>query len=82
MILVDVIFPEFDKTIDFQLNEDVRVWDIADEIATMVATSMGRTYSSHQSAVRLYSADRQRLLDPNCSLRENGVRSGERLLFI
>ena len=35
MILVDVRFPELDRTIDFQLNEDVRGWEIADEIAAM-----------------------------------------------
>ena len=39
MILVDVRFPELDRTIDFQLNEDVRGWEIADEIAAMAARS-------------------------------------------
>lgn len=82
MILVDVTFPELDRTIDFQLNEDVRAWDIAEEIASMVAASMGKVYSSQHSTIRLYAADRQRALNMSVSLRDNGIHSGDRLLFI
>ena len=82
MILVDVKFPELDKTVDFQLDENARGWDIAEEIATMAARTFGKQYVAGANAVLLYSADAQRPLDLNCTLRENGVRSGERLLFI
>ncbi len=80
MILVDVRFPELDRTIDFQLNEDVRGWEIAEEIAIMAARSAGRSCGA--DAVALYSMDGQRQLDLNRTLRENGVHSGERLLYI
>lgn len=82
MILVDVKFPELDRTIDFQLDENARGWDIAEEIATMAARSCARQFSAGDSAFLLYSADTRRALDLNRSLKENGVRSGERLLFI
>lgn len=82
MILVDVKFPELDKTIDFHLDEDARGWDIVEEIGTMAARSCGRDFSLAESAVMLYSVDNQQALNLNRTLRENGVRSGDRLLFI
>lgn len=82
MILVDVKFPELDKTIDFHLDEDARCWDIVEEIATMAARSCGREFNLSDNAVMLYSVDSQRALNLNRTLRENGVRSGERLLFV
>ena len=82
MILVDVKFPELDKTIDFHLDENARGWDIVEELATMAARSSGKEYVPGANAVLLYSVDNQRPLDLNRSLRENGIRSGERLLFV
>ena len=82
MILVDVKFPELDKTIDFHLDEDALGWDIVEEIATMAARSCGREFSLSDNAVMLYSVDTQRALNLNRTLRENGVRSGEWLLFV
>ncbi|MBQ6839674.1 MAG: hypothetical protein IJO45_03170 [Oscillospiraceae bacterium] len=82
MILVDVQFPELDRTIDFHLDENARCWEITEEIATMAARNCGWQYASGSNAVMLYSVDAQRPLDLNRSLRENGIRSGDRLLFI
>lgn len=82
MILVDVKFPELDRTIDFHLDEEARGWDIAEELATMAARTCGRKYTPNENAILLYSVDSQRPLDLNRNLRENGVRSGERLLFV
>ena len=82
MILVDVQFAELDRVIDFHLDETARGWDIVEESATMAARTWGRQYAPEANAVLLYSVDYQRPLDLNRSLQENGVRSGERLLFV
>lgn len=82
MILVDVRFPELDRTIDFHLDENARGWDIVEEIATMSARSCGRQFDANTHAVFLYSMESQQPLDLNRSLHENGVHSGDRLLFI
>lgn len=82
MILVDVQFPELDRVIDFHLDETARGWDIVEEIATMAARTCGRQYAADANAVLLYSVDTQSPLDLNRSLQENGIRSGERLLFV
>lgn len=82
MILVDVVFPELDRTIDFQLDEEARGWDIAEELATMAARTCSRKFVPNENAIMLYSMDTQTPLDLNRTLLENGVRSGERLLFI
>lgn len=82
MILVDVKFPELDRTIDFQLNEDIRGWEIVEEIAAMAARSAGRSCEPNVRAAALYSVDESRRIDLDRTLRENGVRSGERLLYV
>lgn len=82
MILVDVRFPELDRTIDFQLNEDVRGWEIAEEISAMAARSCRRSCGHNKNAVLIYSMDQKRQIDLNRTLRENGVCSGERLLYV
>ncbi|MBQ6832067.1 MAG: hypothetical protein IJO28_05470 [Oscillospiraceae bacterium] len=82
MILVDVECPELGKTIDFQLDENVYGWDIAEEIAGMVARTCSRSFQSGEQTIFLYSVQRQCRLDLNKTLSQNGVTSGERLLFI
>lgn len=82
MILVDVIFPELNRTIDFQLEENVRARDIVEEIAVMAARSCGREFDGKKTPVMLYSMSIRQSLDLECTLRENGVHSGDQLLFI
>ena len=82
MILVDVKFPELDRTIDFQLNEDIRCWEISEEIAAMAARSVGRSCEPNAKAALFYCVDGQRQIDMNRTLRENGIRSGDRLLYV
>lgn len=82
MILVDVFFPELNRNIDFQLDENVRGWEIAEEIATMAGRSCGRSFEAEENAILLYSMDTRQGLNLDCSLKENGVKSGDRLLFV
>lgn len=82
MILVDVFFPELDRTIDFQLDETIRSWDVLEEIAGMAAQSCGRTFSPEKDNVMLYSIDKRRAVDLSVSLQHNGIQSGEQLLLI
>lgn len=82
MILVDVVCPELNRTIDFMLDETARGWEIAEEIATMAARNSGRSFQANEEEIMLYSMETKRKLDLNRSLVENNVRSGEKLLFI
>lgn len=82
MILVDVQFPELDRTIDFQLDENAIGWNVAEEIASMAAQTSGRNFSPTENGVVLYSVDKGCRVDLNRSLRANGIQAGERLLLI
>lgn len=82
MILVDVFFPELNRTIDFQLDETARGWDVLEELSEMAARSSGRSFSPEANPVALYSVDRRCAINLGVSLRRNGVQSGERLLLI
>lgn len=82
MILVDVVFPELGKTIDFQLDENVLAWDVMEEIAGIAAQNSARHYLPKKHRVLLYCMETDRQIDLNHTLRENGVRAGNRLLLI
>ena len=82
MILVDVVCPELGKTVDFQLDENAYGWDIAEEIGEMIARNSGRKFQAGDSRICVYSVARQVQLDLNKSLKENGVSSGEQLIFL
>lgn len=82
MILVDVICPELGKTVDFQLDENALGWDIAEEIAVMLGRSCSRSFTPGENMICLYTMERRYPLDLNRTLKENGVCSGEQLLFI
>ena len=82
MILVDVVFPELDRIIDFQIDESVRGWDILEEITGMAAQSCGKSFSVTEQCVVMYSVDRECQIDLSKSLKSNGIRSGDRLLLI
>lgn len=82
MILIDVFFPELDRTIDFQVDETVRAWDIAEELAGMAAQSSGRSFSQKEHCVLLYSAEKGCQLDPGRTLKGNGIQSGDKLILI
>ena len=82
VIIVDVVFPEMNCIIDFQLDEDAQCWDLAEEIATMAGRSQGRQFDVTENAVLLYSVASRQMLNLDCSLKENGVKSGDRLLLI
>lgn len=82
VIIVDVVFPEINCIIDFQLDEDVPCWDLTEEIATMAGRSQGRQFDVAENAVLLYSVASRQMLNLDFSLKENGVKSGDRLLLI
>lgn len=82
MILVDVQFPELNRTIDFQLDETAIGWVAAEEIASMAAQTNGRSFSPTENGVVLYSIDKGCRVDLNRSLQANGIQAGERLLLI
>ena len=82
MILVDVVCPELNRTLDFQLDENARGWEIAEEIAAMAARSSGRSFQPNREEIQLYSMETSRKLDLNRSLQENNIHSGEKLLFV
>lgn len=82
MILIDVEFPEMNRTIDFQVDETAAVWDIVDEIAAMAAQTCGKDYLGTERQIFLYSWEQRRALNLNLSLRDNQVNSGDHLLMI
>lgn len=80
--MVDVNFPELKRIIDFKVDDHIRGWEIADEIGTMAARNCGRSFDAASSVIQIYSVQTKRILNLDISLRDNGIRSGDQLIFI
>lgn len=82
MILVDVRFPELEETVDFLVEEDALGYDVMDEIANIAAQNSNRLCSPKTRRFLLYCVETSRQIDLNRTMRENGIQSGNTLLFI
>lgn len=81
MIIVEVYSPAVDAGYDFQIDENILVKDAAASAAEMIARKNGSEGSSESDAA-LYDTMRQHELDRDRTLKENGVRSGMKLLLV
>lgn len=82
MILVDIYIPSIDRTVDFNLDENVPVSALAEEIGEMIALSSQSAALGHTERLLLCSMDRGCILDKSMTLRQNGVANGSRLLIV
>ncbi|MDO4513556.1 MAG: EsaB/YukD family protein [Lachnospiraceae bacterium] len=82
MILVDITVPALDNTYDFRLDEDATVAEIMDEVVSMICQKEMSHLEGDEKDLLLCSQSGQVILDRAWTLRESGVRSGERLLLV
>lgn len=81
MITIDVSVPIIGKTYDFSLDENILVEMATEEIVEMIVQKEG--YSAQDaSGLYLFSEKDREALNLSCSLKENGVDTGDRLLLV
>lgn len=82
MILVDIAVPALDNTYDFRLDDNATVAEIMDEIVKMICQKEMSHLEGKEEDLLLCSAGGHRTLDQTWTLRDSGVRSGDRLLLV
>lgn len=81
MITIDVYVPITGKSYDFSLDENIIVETVTEEIAEMIVQREG--YSAQKTTnIYLFFESKQQALNVKHTLRENGVNSGDRLIFV
>lgn len=82
MILVDVYLPSIDDSYDFMLDENVAVEKVIAEISEMVSKKVKSPMLENTGDFMMCSMDKDKILDRNRTLHENGIRDGNRLMLV
>lgn len=81
MITVDISVPVIGKIYDFSVDENTSVETITEEIVDLIIQK--EAYSFHDvSQMHLFFADKRAILNPDKSLKINGVDNGDRLILV
>lgn len=81
MITVDISVPVIGKVYDFSIDENTNVETITDEIVDLIIQKEAYSFQD-ASQMHLFFADKRLLLNPNKSLKANGVDNGDRLILV
>lgn len=82
MILVEVFVPMINRSFDFRLDEDSPVEEITEEIAETVCHSQQCILKGKYEDLILCKVRNHRILAAGMSLRDAGVRTGDRLTLL
>lgn len=81
MILLDVQVPSLNKIYDFELEEEIPVGELIVKIMEIIAQKEGLECCM-EDKMYLYAMGSETLLNDACSLKQQGIRGGERLYLI
>ena len=82
MILVDIYVPSVNRTYDFQLNEQIPICTLVDEISEMICQKEHSKIVGKTDELLLCVFETSRILNPQYSLEELGVKTGDKLLLV
>ena len=82
MILVDIYVPSVDRTFDFELNEDTLLDELIRKIQDILSYFLHMEKRETEGSFLLCSYEKQRILDENQTLRQNGITNGAHLLLV
>ncbi len=81
MILTDIQAPAVNRTYDFELDEEMPVKELTERIAEIIAEKEEMSYD-REDEMQLYAKSREKVLDGGRSLRQQGIKNGEKLYLI
>lgn len=81
MIIVDVYVPALDRVYHFNLDEDSRVSALIEEISDLICRKEHAVLDGDKAGFLLGSVDEGVNFRPGHSLREYGVKNGDRLIL-
>lgn len=81
MILVDIQVPAVGQSFDFELDEEMNVGTAVIKVASLIAEKE-RMKVCYGETMYLYVPDKEILLRAEESLKQQGIRAGEKLIMI
>ena len=81
MIIVEIEVPIMGKRYDFQIDEDVPLYEVKDEVAEMICRKEQCRLQGDLRRMIIWTPD-GRALRRECTARENGLRTGSRILLV
>lgn len=81
MILVDIQVPAVNRVYDFELDEEMPAKEAVREVARTIAEKEKMDCCT-EDKMCLYAMNHEKILNESCSLKQQGIKSGERLVLI
>ncbi len=81
MILVDLYVPMLDRVYDFELDEETQTERLTEDMLVLIMEQEQLTCKNRKD-MRLYAQGCETMLEPEKTLKEQGVCAGERLILI
>lgn len=81
MIMVDVQVPVLNKVYDFELDEEMPAGELVRKVTEIISEKEKMGYDP-EDKMYLYAMRNEKILNESHSLKQQGVRGGERLVLI
>lgn len=81
MILVDIQVPAIGQSFDFELDEEMSTEDAAAKVVSLIA-DREEMQTCYGEKMYFYAPDKEMLLRQEYSLKQQGIRGGEKLIMI
>ena len=82
MIIVNVDVPILGQTLDFQMDENIPIYEVQEEIVDIICRKNSCELIAEEQRLLLWDAERSILLQREKSGSENGLRSGSHLILV
>lgn len=80
LILVDIQIPMLDKVLDFELDEESETGKLIEDISVLIA-QQEHLICKNVENMCLYVLGQEEILEKGKSLKQQGVRAGDRLIL-
>lgn len=81
MILVDIHIPLLNETCDFELDEEAEICQVLKEVLCIIARKENLSLRDEEH-MQLFALEQEDLLDKRGTIKEQGVKAGDRLVLI
>ena len=81
MILVEIQVPSVGQSFDFELDEEMKTGAAVARVILLLAQKE-RMKVCHEGKMYFYAPDKEMLLREEDTLKQQGIRGGERLIMI
>ena len=81
MIIVNVEIPMLGQMLDFQMNENIPLYEVQEEIVDIICRKNSCELIGEEGRILLWDAENGKLLNRNLTGFENGLLSGSQLIL-